>query len=108
MASYALSNEGLGVGFGLAWPLDVFPHVWLWQELNGTQGYPWYGRSYVMGVEPNTSFPADGLAAAVERGTAQALAPGDTVEATLTAVVFEPRGRVTRVTAEGNVEFAKT
>lgn len=103
---YALSNDALGLGFALTWPVEVFPCVWLWQELGGTLGYPWYGSTYVMGVEPNTSHPADGLAAAVERGTARTIAAGETLEAELAAALFTPRGRVRRVTPAGDVELA--
>jgi hypothetical protein len=102
---YALSNDSLGLGFGLAWPLAVFPCVWLWQEMGGTQAYPWYGSTYVMGVEPNTSYPADGLAAAIERGTARTLDPGGAVEADLTAVLFTPQGRVRSVSQHGDIRF---
>jgi Domain of unknown function (DUF4432) len=102
---YALSNDALGLGFGLAWPVEVFPCVWLWQELCGTQEYPWYGTSYVMGVEPHTSCPADGLAMAVARGAARTLGPGEGVEADLTAVLFAPGGRVAGVSPDGAVSF---
>jgi hypothetical protein len=103
---YALSNDTLGLGFALTWPLDVFPCVWLWQELCGTQEYPWYGSTYVMGVEPHSSPTAAGLATAIEHGTARTLQPGESLEATLTAALFAPRGTVSRVTSEGDVEFA--
>lgn len=104
---YALSNDALGVGFGLAWPAAVFPCIWLWQELCGTPGYPWYGSTYVMGVEPHTSPTAAGLATAIEQGTARTLEPGETLEAELTAVVFEARNgrRVRRISPSGEVEF---
>jgi hypothetical protein len=103
---YALSNDALGLGFALTWPLDVFPCVWLWQELRGTQSYPWYGAAYVMGVEPHTSPTPEGLATAIERGTARTLQPGESLEATLTATLFTPRGTVTHVTPDGAVQFA--
>ena len=37
---YALSNDALGLGFALTWPLEVFSCLWLWQELGGTLDYP--------------------------------------------------------------------
>ncbi|HEU5316588.1 MAG TPA: DUF4432 family protein, partial [Chloroflexota bacterium] len=103
---YALSNDVLRLGFALTWPLDVFPCVWLWQELCGTQAYPWYGEAYVMGVEPHSSPTAGGLADAIERGTQRTLQPGESLEASLSARLFTPSGRVTRVTPEGGVECA--
>ena len=103
---YALSNPEMKLGVALTWPTSVFPCLWLWQELGGTQGYPWHGAAYVMGVEPHTSWPGSGLATAIEHGTARTLAPGESIEARLTTTLFEPQGTVTGVTPEGQVEFA--
>ncbi|HEX2032550.1 MAG TPA: DUF4432 family protein [Chloroflexota bacterium] len=102
---YALTNPRLGLGIGLAWPREVFSCLWLWQELGGTPDYPWYGAAYVMGVEPHTSHPGQGLVRAIERGTARTLEPGESLAANVTAVLFEPRGSVRRVTLDGDVEF---
>ena len=103
---YALSNHALNLGFALTWPLDVFPCLWLWQELCGTQEYPWYGTTYVMGVEPHTSPAAAGLATAIDHGTARTLQPGESLAATLTTTLFTPRGKVTHATPDGTVQFA--
>ncbi|MBN9658418.1 MAG: aldose 1-epimerase [Acidobacteria bacterium] len=87
---YALQNGALGLGFGLAWPKEVFPYVWFWQELRGSFGYPWYGRSYVAAVEPFTSMPGSGLVKAIECGTAPLLRAGANVNARLAAVLLGP------------------
>jgi hypothetical protein len=105
---YALTNPRLGLGFGLVWPREIFSCVWLWQEFCGSQGYPWYGRVYVMGVEPHTSYPGHGLVQALERGTARWLAPGEQLEMTLLGVVYEGRGNVQRITPAGEVVLAST
>jgi hypothetical protein len=44
----------------LVWP-QIFPYLWFWQELRGSFGYPWYGNSYVMAIEPFSSIPGNGL-----------------------------------------------
>jgi len=49
---YALTNTRLQVGFGMAWPLDVFPALWYWQVYGGAYGAPWYGRTYNIALEP--------------------------------------------------------
>lgn len=103
---YALRNPSLGVGFGLVWPQEVFPCLWLWRELCGSAGYPWYGTQYVMGVEPHTSHPGHGLATALERGTARWLQPGEQVEMAMLAVLFEDNGPVSRISPDGTVTFA--
>jgi hypothetical protein len=103
---YGFTNPALGLGFGLAWPGEVFPYLWFWQELRGSFGYPWYGRCYVMAVEPFTSIPGVGLAKAVERGTAPVLAAGSGVGARLAAVFFEG-GEIESIGLDGVVQARK-
>ncbi|HZU26413.1 MAG TPA: DUF4432 family protein [Bryobacteraceae bacterium] len=76
---YVLYSQRHGFGVRWTWPVDVFPYVHLWQELRGSFGYPWYGRCYVIGVEPFTSMPGVGLNAAIEFGTAPVLRAGDSI-----------------------------
>src|SRR5581483_1912853 len=76
---YELHSQRLRFGVRWDWQVEIFPYVWLWQELRGSFGYPWYGRCYVMGVEPFTSIPGSGLNAAIEYGTAPTLAAGKSV-----------------------------
>jgi hypothetical protein len=102
---YGLTNTELGFGVGLVWPKEFFPCVWLWQELNGSLGYPWYGRAYVMGVEIWTSWPGLGLKAVQEAGTAQTIAPGSTVAVSFRAVFYEGAGEVHRIRPDGTVEI---
>jgi hypothetical protein len=97
----AITNDALEAGFGLCWDAAVFRHLWYWQVAHGGYGYPWYGRTYSMALEPWTSWPGDGLAAAVERGTSLRLAPGQRVETVLHAVLWRGRGAVASVTPEG-------
>jgi Domain of unknown function (DUF4432) len=58
--SYRLANARVGLGVEVRWPLEIFPHLWLWQELHGSAGFPWFRRAYAMGVEPNTTVPQGG------------------------------------------------
>lgn len=62
-------------GFRLDWDVNVLPYLWVWQELGATTGWPWHGEAYVVGLEPSSSHPTNGLAAAVENDTALRLAP---------------------------------
>jgi len=58
---YRVTNPGLGLEFELRWPLDLFPAAWFWQELHASPGYPWYRRLYTTALEPNSSWPGQGL-----------------------------------------------
>jgi hypothetical protein len=104
---YALTNPKLGFGVGMTFPADVFKYLWLWQELGGSPGYPWFRRAYVMALEPWTSFALDGLAGARERKDALALPAGAAQEATLRFVFFESSGGVERISPGGEVEVRR-
>jgi len=101
---YGLTNRALGFGVGLVWPKEFFPCVWLWQELNGSLGHPWFGRAYVMGVEIWTSWPGLGLNAAQANGTARTLGPGATDTVSFRAVLYESHAGIRRIRPDGTVE----
>ncbi|MCH7907671.1 MAG: DUF4432 family protein [Chloroflexi bacterium] len=100
---YAVTNEETGVGFGVAYPADVFKFLWYWRNLGGGWGYPWYGRSYNVGLEPCTSLSNGGLAGAIENGTALHFGPGESVSVTIKAVAYTGAGPVARIDPEGVV-----
>lgn len=72
---YEVVDPAGGPGLRVRWDASVLPHLWLWQELGATVDHPWWGRAYVVGLEPFAGHPTDGLAAAVENGTALKLGP---------------------------------
>jgi Domain of unknown function (DUF4432) len=100
---FAMTNDELGAGFGMCWDVDVFRHLWYWQVARGAYGYPWYGRTYSMALEPWTSWPGDGLPAAVGEGTALRLAAGEERSVRLCAVLWSNTGMVECVTPDGPV-----
>jgi hypothetical protein len=72
----SVAREDGSLGVRLTWDAAIYPHCWIWQELGGTAGPPWHGEARVIGVEPATSWPGQGLArAATISGTALAIAP---------------------------------
>lgn len=83
---YVLFNEDRNVGFALSWDPKIFKYLWFWQVYGGWSGYPWYGMSYNIGLEPCTSSP-NSLADAVKVGTQLKLGPGEAVETSLHAEV---------------------
>ncbi len=99
----AMSNRNRGVGFGFAWDAKIFKYAWVWQALGGGIGYPWFGRTYNIGLEPWTSYPCVGLAEAIQRGTAAQLKAGQSVDAWVTAVVYTGADTVNHITRDGAV-----
>ncbi len=100
---YAVTDQEKGVGFGLSWPLDVYPYLWIWQVAGGAFGYPFYGRNYNMALEPFSSLPGPGVSEAVRNGSAIALNAGEEVKLKMNAVIYHGTGRVKKVTDSGQV-----
>jgi galactose mutarotase-like enzyme len=94
----ALTNPKLELGVGLVFDPEVFRYVWLWQELGYTQEAPWFGRAYVLGVEPQSSLPG----ARDNGGRLLRLEAGGKLETDLLAVIYRGSG-VRRITREGKV-----
>lgn len=100
------SAEQTALGFALSWDGGTFPHMWLWLQ-NGDPGFPWYGRARMLGLEPQRSWPFDGLAGAIERGQEVVLGPGQTTSSWATLAVFDDvSAPVTGVARSGAVTFA--
>ena len=57
--SYELVNHNTDLGIRLNWDKMIFPYLWIWGLYGGIETYPWYGRAYVMAVEPWSTMPAD-------------------------------------------------
>ncbi len=72
-------------GVRVEWDSRTMPYLWVWQECGATVDYPWWGRAYVLGLEPFSSYPTNGLPGAIANGSALTLAPGETKTFWLTA-----------------------
>jgi hypothetical protein len=84
---YEIRNQSRGLSFHLRWPIQVFPYLWYWQVTRGAFGYPWYGTTYNLALEPHSSlFPM--LPRALEQGHALKLGPGQELTAELEAAVL--------------------
>ncbi|WP_018655337.1 DUF4432 family protein [Actinomadura flavalba] len=86
---YAIDDPARGAGLGVRWDASVLPWLWMWQELGASRDHPWWGRAYVVGLEPFAGRPTDGLARAAAAGTARTLAPRERVALWLSAEIRE-------------------
>lgn len=90
------------VAVALSWGERIFPCAWLWYELAGNPDEPWLNRTRLIGIEPNTTWPAWGLAKAKQAGGALLrLAPGDELATTLRFQAFTPTGSITGLGKDG-------
>ena len=104
---YSVTNQETGVGFGFVFPKNIFKYLWYWQSVGGGFGYPWYGRTYNIGLEPFTSYGHRGLTDAVENGTAIQLQPGESISASQCAVAFSGAKGIESIDSNGTVTIRK-
>lgn len=106
VAWYGITNTQLGVGAGLAWRTEDFPHAWFWQEMHASPGFPWYKGVYVMAIEPSTTNVGQGLVAAMEKnGSHRTLQAGESRTAEIRAVLYDATSGISGIDMEGNVEL---
>lgn len=72
---YEVTRPSDRAGLRVSWDTATFPYLWYWQEFGATTGYPWYGRAWMIGLEPMSSYPTNGLAGAIANGSSLALEP---------------------------------
>ena len=85
---YELVNHNTGLGVRMTWDKDVFRYLWIWALYGACQDYPWYGRAYILAVEPWSSMPGD-YRLAKESGTLLTLKAGQSMEVSLNTQLFE-------------------
>lgn len=83
-ATYTIANPALDLAVRVGWPSRTWPHAWLWQELHGSTGFPWYGRGHACAIEPSSTIPGVGEG----RGQTLPLAAGQTREGTIELTVL--------------------
>jgi galactose mutarotase-like enzyme len=86
--TYLVRNDRLGLSARVTWPLDVFPCVWLWEEIHWTMDAPWNGQAYAVGIEPQAAYPAVGMTELRALGrNGLTIEPEGTLAATITITV---------------------
>ncbi len=100
---YAIRNSLVGLTVGVSWDLNVLPSLWYWLN-NGAVDYPWWGRSYSLGLEPSSSVTELGIQEYMGKGNALKLREGGSMRLGLRYAVADGSGRVSRVDSEGRLE----
>ncbi len=84
---YEIVNHNMNLGLRMSWDKNIFPYLWVWGMYCGIDQYPWYGRAYVMAVEPWSSMPGD-YAGARKAETLLSLAAGETLNSKFKAEII--------------------
>ncbi|MDA4114173.1 MAG: DUF4432 family protein [Thaumarchaeota archaeon] len=100
---YAIRNSQTGLTVGVSWDLNVLPSLWYWLN-NGALDYPWWGRSYNLGLEPSSSITELGMKEYLEKGNAHRLREGGSMALGVRYGVAEGSDAVRIVDGEGRIE----
>jgi hypothetical protein len=99
-------NPQQKLAVSLVWDRTVFPYMWCWQSYGGRWGYPYYGRAYVLAIEP-FNCPTLPFPESVAKGIAPMLGVGERIETRLEAAIVDADARVVDAGFEGAIAFAE-
>jgi len=102
---YSVTNPNLKIGFGLVYPVNIFRYLWYWQVFGGGYGYPWYGRTYNVGLEPFSSLGGGEPEPGSELRTDVKIKPGEQVSATIKAIIFKSEKGVKEINENGEIDL---
>jgi hypothetical protein len=88
-AYYAIQSKAMNLGFALRWDGSLFKELWLWQERNATQDFPWWGDCYTVALEPWTSKWTSDPLNAIEKNEWLKIPARESISTRFTAQAFE-------------------
>jgi hypothetical protein len=71
----SIENLGTGLSATIDWDATQLPYAWLWQELQASEGFPWFRQVRTIAVEP-----ASCQSGGPSRTSALSLGPGESVD----------------------------
>lgn len=84
-AYYTITNPEQKIGFSVSWDAQIFKCLWLWQERNASQDFPWWGKCYTVALEPWTSKYTNEPDKAIQNGEWLSIKAGEVVSTSLSA-----------------------
>ena len=82
---YEVYNGDMDLTFQVEWDPNVFSCLWMWQERNAIEDFPWWGNCYTLALEPWSSKWTSDPDAAIARGEWLKLKAGQTISTSLHA-----------------------
>jgi len=84
-AHYTITNPEQKIGFSVSWDAQIFKCLWLWQERNASQDFPWWGKCYTIALEPWTSKYTNEPDKAIQKGEWLSIKAGEVISTSLSA-----------------------
>jgi len=90
---YRITNLKKGIGFGLKWDVAVFKYLMIWFVYRGYYGFPFYGRTYNVALEPWSAVPGN-LDEVIRLKRELSLLPLAEIETKYSCIIYESRQRI--------------
>ncbi len=90
---YGITNLEKNLGFGMKWDEKIFKYLMFWVVYRGFYSFPFYGRTYSIGIEPWSSVPGE-IEEAIKLGQELTLQPGKTLSSKYQAIAYESKSRI--------------
>lgn len=87
VGEYRIINKNLELGFGMRWDPTMFPCMWIWAPNGSGKEWPWFGRDYVVAVEPWSAIPSN-LETVANENRGINIAPGEVMQTKIEAFAF--------------------
>ncbi len=100
---FSITNLKQKLGIGFVFDPEIFKYLYYWLVYGGSDGYPWYGSTYSLAIEPWSSYPGLGLTEAIKSNTALQIRGGQHIETWLNVVVFEKDTEVKKINQDLSV-----
>jgi galactose mutarotase-like enzyme len=84
-AHYTITNPEQKIAFSVSWDAQIFKCLWLWQERNASQDFPWWGKCYTVALEPWTSKYTNEPDKAIQNGEWLSIKAGEVISTSLSA-----------------------
>jgi hypothetical protein len=100
---YGITNTKLGIGFGLKWDIKIFKYLMLWLCYQGFYNYPFFGRTYNVGIEPWSAIPGN-LDEVVKANKGIVLKPKEKISTEYSAIVYESSSTIDGFNSDNTVK----
>jgi galactose mutarotase-like enzyme len=87
-ACYSIRSLESGLRFSVEWDAEIFRSLWLWQERNGIQEFPWWGKTYAVALEPWTSPWTSEPEKAIAKGEWMKIKAGEKIQTKLCSGIY--------------------
>jgi hypothetical protein len=90
---YGITNLDKGIGFGLKWDIGIFKYLMIWYVYGGYFGFPFFGRTYNIALEPWSAVPGD-LDEVIKLRKELKLSPFEELKTKYYCIIYKSKNRI--------------